>query len=197
MIVVKRFIANIIRPIIVVGSFNPNTRKVYYYNALVDTGAVHFVWCGSKQDMIDFGFIDLKLKTDITGLNDSESYTTEVYKGNLIIPESGSMKNKKIFAFDNLEIVHKKMLQEDFDMIIPFSFFGQFDTVLLKPTNEYNDSMDKNRRDDNQENIKFGALGLLTDDNDSRNVFSLSCINHKVVGLNTGDRNKFSILFEQ
>ena len=93
-----------------------------------------------------------------------------------------------------LKLFIVKCYKKDYDIIIPYSFLNQFNTFIMKPTDEYNTDSDKGKSEDMQDNIKFGALCLITDSD--KNVFALNNVNGKVVGLKDGDKNKFSILFE-
>ncbi len=193
MYIVKRFIRNSLRPIISVMVLDDHHRP-HVYRALVDTGAMHFVWCSSRNRLLEAGFKNTRKCINITGINDNVSMNVQIYCGNMILCDSGSDSVKSILAFDNVEIVHSEMLQDEYDMIIPYSFLIQFNTVFLKPTDKYNRQEDRNLPADTQNNIKFGALGLMTDSD--RNVYSLENVNSKVVGLKDGDANKFSILIE-
>ncbi len=192
MILIKRFIDNILRPIIEVRIMS-NKKRTQEYKALVDTGAMHFMWCSSKDRLIKAGFVDTGETTEITGINDKESIEVKVYTGNLLLFSSGSSE-KSLIAIDNVELVHNEMMQDNYDMIIPYSFLNQFNTLIMKPTDEYNTVDDLNKPPDMQDNIKFGALCLITDSD--KNVFALNNVNSKVVGLKDGDKNKFNILFE-
>lgn len=192
MILIKRFIDNILRPIIEVRIMS-NKKRTQEYKALVDTGAMHFMWCSSKDRLIKAGFVDTGETTEITGINDKESVEVKVYTGNLLLFSSGSSE-KSLIAIDNVELVHNEMMQDNYDMIIPYSFLNQFNTLIMKPTDEYNTVDDLNKPPDMQDNIKFGALCLITDSD--KNVFALNNVNSKVVGLKDGDKNKFNILFE-
>lgn len=170
-----------------------NKKRTQEYKALVDTGAMHFMWCSSKDRLIKAGFVDTGETTEITGINDKESIEVKVYTGNLLLFSSGSSE-KSLIAIDNVELVHNEMMQDNYDMIIPYSFLNQFNTLIMKPTDEYNTVDDLNKPPDMQDNIKFGALCLITDSD--KNVFALNNVNSKVVGLKDGDKNKFNILFE-
>lgn len=192
LILIKRFIDNILRPIIEVRIMS-NKKRTQEYKALVDTGAMHFMWCSSKDRLIKAGFVDTGETTEITGINDKESVEVKVYTGNLLLFSSGSSE-KSLIAIDNVELVHNEMMQDNYDMIIPYSFLNQFNTLIMKPTDEYNTVDDLNKPPDMQDNIKFGALCLITDSD--KNVFALNNVNSKVVGLKDGDKNKFNILFE-
>lgn len=192
LILIKRFIDNILRPIIEVRIMS-NKKRTQEYKALVDTGAMHFMWCSSKDRLIKAGFVDTGETTEITGINDKESIEVKVYTGNLLLFSSGSSE-KSLIAIDNVELVHNEMMQDNYDMIIPYSFLNQFNTLIMKPTDEYNTVDDLNKPPDMQDNIKFGALCLITDSD--KNVFALNNVNSKVVGLKDGDKNKFNILFE-
>lgn len=57
LILIKRFIDNILRPIIEVRIMS-NKKRTQEYKALVDTGAMHFMWCSSKDRLIKAGFVD-------------------------------------------------------------------------------------------------------------------------------------------
>ena len=192
LILIKRFIDNILRPIIEVRIMS-NKKRTQEYKALVDTGAMHFMWCSSKDRLIKAGFVDTGETTEITGINDKESIEVKVYTGNLLLFSSGSSE-KSLITIDNVELVHNEMMQDNYDMIIPYSFLNQFNTLIMKPTDEYNTVDDLNKPPDMQDNIKFGALCLITDSD--KNVFALNNVNSKVVGLKDGDKNKFNILFE-